>query len=502
IFPCSAFAALNLRTTLADVDIDNVTRAQKKKLPSAARDTLPMVDKLVDYDAMHLEQYSTLSPSAQRKLNYRLSEAEDDTKEQALIHSGICSVESAITAYVKKYAKTKKVKDLVETFQEVLTSNKIMAQAKEQVATSEEAARACAERAAAVQQKIADGKEAAAFKARIAALDPMPVIEERAEQLSKEAGDSVGQVFNRYGDIITSRDSAQRLVKVFSDYSTAAMARLTAELENTINTEIVSTSSGLLAEYQEKLEKMDESSVGGQLDFQTVDLIKGELQQMRENTEAWASDDFAAETVEAQGETTYDERTYYEKVGQEEEEVVVGSHQEKIGTKKVWAGSHKEKVGTRTVRNPNKRWWKLFAPKYVEEDVYETVDDYKDEDVYETVLEYKTIMRDIFEQRVERIEKFSVETGKIQQALMMKMRKSLDDGIKGAKGYAEEQVESIKAQFSNRFDQLDELILAKYDELNQAAGDAEKHQKALEENRRKLAWLEDCIREIDSVLDM
>ena len=31
---------------------------------------------------------------------------------------GFCSIEAAITSYVKKYAKTKKIKDLVETFEE------------------------------------------------------------------------------------------------------------------------------------------------------------------------------------------------------------------------------------------------------------------------------------------------------------------------------------------------------------------------------------------------
>ena len=165
IFPCSAYTALNIRTYLDGVDIDKLTRLEEKKLPSAARDTLPMIDKFIEYESMHLEQYSTLSPSAQRELEYRLSRAveNEDTKEQALIHCGIYSIEAAITAYVKKYAKTKKVKDLVESFQEVLESTQILANAKEKVATDEEAAEACAQRAAAVKAKIEDGKEAEAF---------------------------------------------------------------------------------------------------------------------------------------------------------------------------------------------------------------------------------------------------------------------------------------------------------------------------------------------------
>lgn len=124
IYPCSAYTALNIRTYFENVDIDNLTKAEERQLPLAARDTLPMIDKFIEYECMHLEKYSTLSPSAQKDLNYRLKNAQEDhdTKEQALIHCGIYSIEAAITAYVKKYAKTKKVKDLVESFHEVLES--------------------------------------------------------------------------------------------------------------------------------------------------------------------------------------------------------------------------------------------------------------------------------------------------------------------------------------------------------------------------------------------
>ena len=504
VFPCSAFMALHIRTDLAGIDIENLTRAQQRQLPSGASDTLAMIDKSLQFDSMHLEQYSTLSPSTQQELNFRLSQAIEagDTKEQALIHSGICSIEAAITAYVKKYAKTKKVKDLVESFQEVLESSQILAKAKTRVATDEQAAKACAERAEAVMQKIADGEEAEVFKQKIAELDPMPIIEEKTEQLKSNATGKSSKIFGLYGDTLNSRDEARRLVNQFSNFSSDAMAELTAELESVINSEIVNTGERLLMEYQEKISAIDESSDDEQLDFQTIDLIKGALNTMRETAEGWTTDGFASETVDDIGETTYEERTYYEKVGQEEDEVVVGSHEEKIGTRKVKVGSHREKVGTRQVRNPNKRWWKIFTPKYIDEDVYETVDDYKDEDVYKTVLEYKTIMRDVFEQKTEKIEKFSVSTALIHQLLISKMRENLDEGTESALELAKEQVEAMKAQFSHLFTELDEIIAAKYAELEKCATDESEKRETLQQNKNILEWIETKMHEIDSILDM
>lgn len=504
IFPCSAYTALNIRTYLEGVDIDNITRAEERKLPSAARDTLPMIDKFIDYDSMHLEQYSTLSPSAQRELNYKLNQAEEngDTKEQALIHCGIYSIEAAIKAYVKKYAKTKKVKDLVESFQEVIESTQVFAKVKTQVATDEEAAQACAERAAAVKAKIEDGKEAKVFKERIAKLNPMGALTREAENLKAAASRKTSRIFEAYGDVITNKAEAIRLVNQFAVMSSDYIAELTSELESAINHEVMETGEKILSEYQDKLAKMDEGTTDKQLDFATLDLIKGALNGMKESAATWCSDDFATETIDDVGEVSYEDKVYYEKVGQEEEEVPDGTEKVKIGTRKVKSGSHREKTGTRTVRNPAKRWWKIFTPKYIEEDVYEEVDDYKDEDVYETRIKYKTVMRDIYEQRNERIEKFSVETSVIQSGLISKFRRNLDEGIEDALSYAENQVESMKKQFMLMFDDLDKLVKEKYTELEKCATDKEIKEAELEKNKKVLLWIEECQKEIDEIVNI
>jgi GTPase Era involved in 16S rRNA processing len=511
IFPCSAYTALNIRTYLDGVDIDNMTRADERKLPSAARDTLPMIDKFIDYESMHLEQYSTLSPSAQRELNFKLSQAEKngDTKEQALIHCGIYSIEAAIRAYVKKYAKTKKVKDLVESFQEVLESTQVLAKAKTQVATDEEAAKACAERAAAVKAKIADGEEAAAFKERIAVLNPIESIREKAETLSREAINKTSRVFQPYGDEITNKSEAKRLVSQFSLMSSDAIAELTSELESVINQEVMGTGERILLEYQEKLSKIDEGATDKQLDFGTVDLIKGALNSMKENAQAWCSDEFATETIDDVGETTYEEKVYYEKVGQEEEQVVAGTEKVKVGTKKVKVGSHREKVGTKKTKKSSgflglSKLFRKFRGEsdYEYEDIYETVDDYKDEDVYDTVVKYKTVMKDIFEERREQIENFSVATSDISAGLLMKIQRNLDEGIADALSYAETQIENMKTQFAELFDELDALIQEKYTELEQCATDQKTKAEALEKNKALLGWIEACRAEIDDILNI
>ena len=504
IFPCSAYTALNIRTYFEGVDIDNMSRADEKKLPSAARDTLPMIDKFVDYESMHLEQYSTLAPSAQKELDYRLQQAEEsgNTKEQALIHCGIYSIEAAITAYVKKYAKTKKVKDLVESFQEILESTQVLAKAKTQVATDEEVAKACAERAASVKKIIADGKEADAFKERIQNLNPMDSLKETSNALKAEATHKTSRVFEPYGDTITNKDEAKRLVKQFTMISSDCIAELTTELESTINQEVKETGEKILDEYQEKLTRIDEASSDKSLDFDTIDLIKGSLNGMREDAVMMCSDDYATETIDDIGEVTSEERVYYEKVGQEEEKVAVGTEKVKVGTRKKKVGSRRIKVGTKSVKNPKKKWWKIFTPKYIEQNVYETVYDYEDEDVYETVVKYETVMKDIYEEHTETIEKFTVETAVIQSGLIAKLRKNLDEGIDKALTYADEMINEMKNQFTVMFDELDILIEEKYTELEMCISDQKTKEEELKKNKELLKWIEDCNTKIEDVLNI
>ncbi|MCC8051415.1 MAG: dynamin family protein [Clostridiales bacterium] len=512
IYPCSAYAALNIRTLLAGVDIDSLTRTEQKKLPSAARDTLPMIDKFNDYESMHLEKYTTLSPSAQRELEFRLKQAENesDTKEQALIHSGIYSIEAAISAYVKKYAKTKKVRDLAESFSGLIEDNKILTGAKMRIREDEEAAKQLTIRKQNMEKKLENGENARKYQQNVDALDPMTPIRNTANELRLQAEQESSQIFDYYGDVIRDKELAKRMIRQFSDVSSNALAKMTVELESTIDKELVEAGKNLLQQYQAELAKMDEEIMGDKsLDFGSVDLIRGALENIREDSKAWGADDFALDTVEEVGETTYETRVWYEKIGEEEVEELVGYHTEVVGTERKKVGSHVErKTVTKTKRNPKKKGLfgkiKIWQPDYIEYDdiEYDTVDDYEDIDITEQVADYQKKMRDIFEKKEEQVEKFSADVAEIQSSLLILFEKSLDLGLKAALHHAEEQVDSVKEQFKNIFLELDSLLLKKYQELDDCTVEKEQKETELKLNRAILKWIEACQREVQEILEI
>lgn len=227
---------------------------------------------------------------------------------------------------------------------------------------------------------------------------------------------------------------------------------------------------------------------------------------MKESVSEWGKEEFVSETVNDYGEVTIEEKKYYEKVGEKEERVISGYHQEQIGTKKVKVGSHEEAIGVKKVKNSERKgfwgFFKFWEPKYVDETVYETINDYEDQAIYETVTDYETVIKDVFAERVERIEKYSVAVNDIQIGLISQYHVDLDKGIQSAQNYAKNQIQEMKNQFTRLFEDLDNLIQQKYEELNTVANDQREKETELQNNRKLLAWIEKCQEEIDEALSM
>lgn len=313
IFPCSAYTALNIKTCLENVNIEHLTRAQEKQLPMAARDTLPMIDKFTVYESMYLERYTTQFPSEQQKLLLQLEQAriEGNIKKQALIHCGIYSIEAAIRVYVKKYAKTKKIKDLVETVRAVLVENQTLIRSKEQFA--EEASRVFTERKTAINETIRNGKEAQAFQNKIELINPIDAIEDKLEELRLQIAKQVSKAFLYCGDTIYNKDEAGKVMNYFAMLSLDCMKKMTNEIREFIYHELLEKSGEILSAYLEHLKKVDESVMEIPLYFCTKEYMERELTNMVCDVEKWSSYAFIINTVDEIGIVEYENHSYYEK---------------------------------------------------------------------------------------------------------------------------------------------------------------------------------------------
>ena len=119
LFPVAALPALNIR------------RMEKEKVDEdIEEETEYLIRKLNRNEQLHLEKYASLPGNEKEDIEEQLKEIRKEWKEkvgekyenpqEALIHTGIISIEAAIRQYVEKYAKTARIKNLVDTFAHVM----------------------------------------------------------------------------------------------------------------------------------------------------------------------------------------------------------------------------------------------------------------------------------------------------------------------------------------------------------------------------------------------
>lgn len=100
LFPAAALPALNIRLMQNGTELDDDTMDE----------TEMKVRKLNRNEHLHFENYATLPASICGDIKIKLDNAKsnNDANAEALVHTGIVSIEAAIRQYVQKYAKTAK----------------------------------------------------------------------------------------------------------------------------------------------------------------------------------------------------------------------------------------------------------------------------------------------------------------------------------------------------------------------------------------------------------
>lgn len=128
LFPASALTALNIRLIKSgpenvDYKTRDDTESKVKKFNSKDRKDAngqPL-------KPLHFETYAPLPPSLCGEISGHLESTrsewdgrDNENPDEALIHTGIVSIEAAIRQYVLKYAHTAKIKSIVDTFKHKL----------------------------------------------------------------------------------------------------------------------------------------------------------------------------------------------------------------------------------------------------------------------------------------------------------------------------------------------------------------------------------------------
>lgn len=275
LFPAAALPALNIQM------MQNGTLTDDDELD----ETKMKIRKLNRNESLHLEKYASLPAGIRGEINNHLQVAKDngDTAEEALIHTGIPSIEAAIRQYVQKYAKTSKIKNIVDTFDHKLDELNCMEETRRALAQNREKGEEIAEQLALIRRKIDDGKSAQQFKSSI---------DNTLKQTEQNLQDAITNIQVKFLDKVTRRgidiqdekiplDEVEDEVKRLGRFAKNLEPDFQAELDETIQENLVKVMDSLLTEYRKKLASLTDEldlSVLGNITIDPLRLLGGSLQ--------------------------------------------------------------------------------------------------------------------------------------------------------------------------------------------------------------------------------
>lgn len=269
IYPASALTALNIRTILAnsdDDDDDDVYEAKGK------------VRKFNRNPEMHFEEYAPLTPSARGEIEGMLADARKrgDANAEALIHCGIVPIEMAIKMYVQKYAKTAKIKNVVDTFSKRLESAKSFETTKQEIATNQDKQKEILATIAAIKKKMADGENAKKFKSRIESINYDDEIRKLADGIILESQKKItAQLSSEKGKM--SRGEAEELCKQYARFADNLQAEVQVKLEDLVTNHIHKNAEKLLDEYRAKISALAEDINVGSVNVSPFEIMEGAI---------------------------------------------------------------------------------------------------------------------------------------------------------------------------------------------------------------------------------
>lgn len=278
IFPAGALAAMNIRL-LADEALTNENDIDETELN---------IRKFNRNSGLHFEKVAQLPRRVKAEIDKKLESViaewpgkPKDNPDAALIHTGIPSVEAAIRLYVEKYARTAKIKTLVDTFMSRLESLDTMAKLENAIAANKETAEQIQKNIQKVQEKKDKMEEAQSFKHQVdeAVEDVVSKSEESIDRARVQLEKEIADKYSYRTEEKIELDEVDAEVNTMQRFANRLQEQFKEELEDLIDDQLVATGERLVTEYRNQLGELGkEVTLTSSIKFDPLALMDGALQ--------------------------------------------------------------------------------------------------------------------------------------------------------------------------------------------------------------------------------
>lgn len=298
IYPATALSALDIRTFLKDVDLSKLN-LMDDDIDTSIMEAVTKVKKLNRNEELHLENYAPLTPSVRGEITSELAITKEskDSKAEALIHTGIIPIESAIRMYVAKYAKTAKIKNIVDTFSKKLESARTFENTKQEIALNQNKQNEILSQIESINAKLKSGEEAIKFKKQIDEINYDKEIENVTKNIIKQAQSELTSQISRHSDKKLSKKEAEGVVSEFTKFLEQLQAKLEVTLEDAVTKHIEKNAKELLNKYKNKIIDLGSEINVGTVDINPFQMMDGDISRTINNIEGLISGSIESEQV-------------------------------------------------------------------------------------------------------------------------------------------------------------------------------------------------------------
>ena len=276
VYPLSAITALYIRDSLMSIksmesDDDDDSEIEEAKM---------LVRRCIKKEKLHFENYTPLTTRAKDTIKSQLETYVENNslKEQALIHSGIITLEEIIKSYVLKYSKTAKIKNIVDTFEKKLESERILEEAKKHLSMCTENKQEIRNKINLIESKLDDGENVKDFRRKINDINYDKQIKDSANKIMSEVEAKITMYLKQSTKDEMSIEEAKEVHRKLLNKANSIRAKMKSDIEIMVNKTVKKNASKLLNEYKFKLINLvDELDISDEFRIDPFKLIEGNI---------------------------------------------------------------------------------------------------------------------------------------------------------------------------------------------------------------------------------
>lgn len=225
------------------------------------------------YDVMHFEKYydyNNLPQTVRNRLDYCMSQANNDD-DKLEVRTGVVSIEQAIAQYINKYARTTKVYDLVQSFNEKLNELAAVAHLEDAIRKDKNAKAELEKQIAKIKANIQSAQKAQKRSKTIDKIDLTSTVKKQVTTYMTEIKNKLSKMMSGRSNKVEKIKAKQQCAELEKECE-AISVQIKVQIDKILETAYKETITKIIEEYKRYLAELNIGVNTSALSFTRVNI--------------------------------------------------------------------------------------------------------------------------------------------------------------------------------------------------------------------------------------